>query len=209
MPAQTGFTQATRNVGSIKNTGFEFVANYQNNDNKFKYGINVNLTTVKNKIEELAPGQNQVSNLQSLEFPTTTSGNASWAVFSMSKVGGSIGEFYGFQTDGIIQSQAEIDALNANAKTKNGSNVYYIASGTAPGDRKFKDQDGNGMITDADRVNIGSPMPKFYGGFNLNGEYENFDFNIFFNYSVGNKILNYVKRNLTSMGGNGSVGLEM
>lgn len=208
MPAQTGFTQATRNVGSIKNTGFEFVANYQNNDNKFKYGINVNLTTVKNKIEELAPGQNQVSNLQSLEFPTTTSGNASWAVFSMSKVGGSIGEFYGFQTDGIIQSQAEIDALNANAKTKNGSNVYYIASGTAPGDRKFKDQDGNGMITDADRVNIGSPMPKFYGGFNLNGEYENFDFNIFFNYSVGNKILNYVKRNLTSMGGNGSVGLE-
>ncbi len=207
MPAQTGYTSATRNVGSVKNYGFEFNVDYRNNIKNFKYNINANLTTIKNKIEELSPGKNAVANLQSLGFPTT--GNTSWAIFSMSKVGGSIGEFYGFQTDGIIQSQAEIDALNANArKVNNNNNIWYIASGTAPGDRKFVDQNGDGIITDDDRVSIGSPLPKFYGGINLSGEYKNFDFNLFFNYSVGNKILNFVKRNLISMGGEGSIGLE-
>ena len=133
MPAQTGFTKATRNVGSVKNNGFEFSVDYRDNSHDFKYGVNVNLTTVKNKIERLSPGKDAVANLQSLGFPTT--GNTSWAVFSMSKVGGSIGEFYGFQTDGIIQNQAEIDALNANARRLNqDDNVWYIASGTAPGD---------------------------------------------------------------------------
>lgn len=207
MPAQTGFTKATRNVGSVKNNGFEFSVDYRDNSHDFKYGVNVNLTTVKNKIERLSPGKDAVANLQSLGFPTT--GNTSWAVFSMSKVGGSIGEFYGFQTDGIIQNQAEIDALNANARRLNqDDNVWYIASGTAPGDRKFIDQNGDGVITDADRVSLGSPLPKFYGGINLSGEYKGFDFNLFFNYSVGNKILNFVKRNLISMGGEGSIGLQ-
>lgn len=207
MPAQTGFTKATRNVGSVKNNGFEFSVDYRDNSHDFKYGVNVNLTTVKNKIERLSPGKDAVANLQSLGFPTT--GNTSWAVFSMSKVGGSIGEFYGFQTDGIIQNQAEIDALNANARRLNqDDNVWYIASGTAPGDRKFIDQNGDGVITDADRVSLGSPLSKFYGGINLSGEYKGFDFNLFFNYSVGNKILNFVKRNLISMGGEGSIGLQ-
>lgn len=207
MPAQTGFTKATRNVGSVKNNGFEFSVDYRDNSHDFKYGVNVNLTTVKNKIERLSPGKDAVANLQSLGFPTT--GNTSWAVFSMSKVGGSIGEFYGFQTDGIIQNQAEIDALNANARRLNqDDNVWYIASGTAPGDRKFIDQNGDGVITDADRVSLGSPLPKFYGGINLSGEYKGFDFNLFFNYFVGNKILNFVKRNLISMGGEGSIGLQ-
>lgn len=207
MPAQTGFTKATRNVGSVKNNGFEFSVDYRDNSHDFKYGVNVNLTTVKNKIERLSPGKDAVANLQSLGFPTT--GNTSWAVFSMSKVGGSIGEFYGFQTDGIIQNQAEIDALNANARRLNqDDNVWYIASGTALGDRKFIDQNGDGVITDADRVSLGSPLPKFYGGINLSGEYKGFDFNLFFNYSVGNKILNFVKRNLISMGGEGSIGLQ-
>ena len=207
MPAQTGFTKATRNVGSVKNNGFEFSVDYRDNSHDFKYGVKVNLTTVKNKIERLSPGKDAVANLQSLGFPTT--GNTSWAVFSMSKVGGSIGEFYGFQTDGIIQNQAEIDALNANARRLNqDDNVWYIASGTAPGDRKFIDQNGDGVITDADRVSLGSPLPKFYGGINLSGEYKGFDFNLFFNYSVGNKILNFVKRNLISMGGEGSIGLQ-
>ena len=51
MPAQTGFTKATRNVGSVKNNGFEFSVDYRDNSHDFKYGVNVNLTTVKNKIE--------------------------------------------------------------------------------------------------------------------------------------------------------------
>jgi TonB-linked SusC/RagA family outer membrane protein len=207
MPAQTGFLEATRNVGSIKNRGFEFMIDFRDYTKEFKYGINLNLTTVKNKIEELSPGMDAVANLQSLNFPTT--GNTPWAVFSMSEVGGSIGDFYGFKTDGIIQTQAELDALNENARRlANDENVWYNTSGTAPGDRKFVDLNGDGRITDDDRTNIGSPIPAFYGGINFTGEYKNFDFNLFFNYSAGNKILSFVKRNLISMNGEGSIGLQ-
>jgi TonB-linked SusC/RagA family outer membrane protein len=207
MPAQTGFLEATRNVGSVKNSGFEFLVDYRDYSKDFKYGISVNLTTVKNKIEKLAPGMDAVANLQNLNFPTT--GNTPWAVFSMSKVGGSIGDFYGFKMDGIIQTQAELDALNENArKTANDQSVWYNTSGTAPGDRRFADINGDGRITDDDRTIIGSPIPDFYGGINFNGEYKNFDFNIFFNYSYGNDILSFVKRNLISLNGEGSIGLQ-
>ncbi|KAA6328620.1 TonB-dependent receptor SusC [termite gut metagenome] len=77
-----------------------------------------------------------------------------------------------------------------------------------PGDRRFVDTNRDGRITDNDRVIIGSPIPDFYGGFNFNGEYKNFDFNIFFNYSVGNEILSFVNRNFISMNGEGSTGLQ-
>ncbi|RKD90346.1 TonB-linked SusC/RagA family outer membrane protein [Mangrovibacterium diazotrophicum] len=207
VPAQTGYTSATRNVGSVENKGFEFSLGYKNYDNPFKFGVNFNVTTVNNKIVSLSKGKDSVANLQSLDFSTT--GDESWAVFSMSYVGGSIGDFYGFQEDGIIQTQAEIDALNENAKAiAQDDNVWYISSGTQAGDRKFVDQNGDGVITDDDKVTIGSPIPDFYGGITFNGEYKNFDFNLFFNYSVGNDILNYMKRNLTSININGSVGME-
>jgi TonB-linked SusC/RagA family outer membrane protein len=207
VPAQTGYLVATRNVGSIKNNGFEFMIDFRDNSRDFKYGVNVNLTTVKNKIEKLANGVESVANLQNLNFSTT--GSTPWAVFSMSEVGGSIGDFYGFKTDGIIQTQAELDELNRIAREKaNDPNVWYNTSGTAPGDRRFVDINGDGVITDDDRTNIGSPIPTFYGGINFNGEYKNFDFNLFFNYSAGNKILSFVERNLISLNGEGSIGLQ-
>lgn len=207
VPAQTGFLEATRNVGSVKNSGFEFVVDWRDNRREFKYGINVNLTTVKNKIEKLAPGMDAVSNLQTLNFPTT--GGTPWAVFSMSKIGGSIGDFYGFKTNGIIQTQAQIDELNKIAREKAGDpNIWYNTAGTAPGDRLFVDTNNDGRITDDDRVIIGSPIPDFYGGINFNADYKGFDFNIFMNYSVGNDILSFVNRNLTQMNGEGSVGLQ-
>lgn len=206
VPSQTGFETATRNVGSIENTGFEFSVDYRNYDSEFKYGLNVNLTTVNNKINRYTDDLTALTNFSNLNFANY--GSYSWQVYSMSEVGSSIGKFYGFKTAGIIQNQAELDALNAKARELNGPNVSYIALKTAPGDRKFVDIDGDGVITDKDRVKLGSPLPKFYGGFTFDGEYKHFDFNIFFNYTVGNKILNYAKRNLMSLNGAGSVGLQ-
>ncbi len=207
MPSQTGFLSATRNVGSVKNSGFEFLIDYRDYSKPFKWGISFNLTTVKNKIEKLAPGMDAVANLQTLNFPTT--GSTPWSVFSMSQVGGSIGDFYGFKTDGIIQTQEELDELNARARElAKDPDVWYNTSGTAPGDRRFVDIDGDGRITDNDRVVIGSPIPDVYGGIEFSGEYKNFDFSLFFNYSIGNEILSFVKRNLISLNGEGSIGMQ-
>lgn len=203
---QSGFTSASRNVGSIKNNGIELSLGYRNSASEFQWGISGNITTVNNRIQSLTNGLNSVGNFYNLNFPTY--GAASWTVFSSSRVGGNVGAFYGFKTDGIFQNQSDIDALNAQATAQNGANTFYQASSTSPGDRKFVDVNHDGRITDDDRVIIGSPIPKWYGGVNFDASYKNFDFSMFWYISYGNQILNYEKRNLQSLATNGGVGIE-
>ncbi len=63
----------------------------------------------------------------------------------------------------------------------------------------FADTNGDGLVNDDDRVPIGNPQPKFYGGLNLDATYKAWDFNVYFYGSEGNKILNYVESNLESL----------
>ena len=67
------------------------------------------------------------------------------------------------------------------------------------GDIKYKDLNGDGVINENDRTNIGSPMPKFTFGWNNTFRYKGFDLSIFINGSYGNKVMNLTKRNLTTM----------
>ncbi|MGY3053664.1 TonB-linked SusC/RagA family outer membrane protein [Pedobacter sp. UYEF25] len=202
-PPQTGFAYADLNAGSIRNSGFEFSLGYRESANPFKYGINFNLTTINNKLLSLAPGQDAITNLGGLGFSNV--GGSTWVTFSQSKIGGPVGEFYGFRSDGIFQSQAEIDALNAKA----GTGSFYQFATTVPGDRKFKDLNGDGKITDADREALGSPIPTFFSGLTLDASYKNFDINLFFYASVGGKIFNYAERTQETFGATqGGIGIE-
>lgn len=213
VPAQTGFTSAFRNVGSIDNSGLEFNLNYGKSTSKdFHYNVGLNFTTVKNKLLSLATGESYINNLGNLGFSSTGTNN--WVVYSRSYVGGPVGEFYGYKSAGIFQNQKEIDALNAIAVSKYGAgSAYQTTSGPAksavPGDRKFVDINGDGRITPDDQTAIGSPIPKFYGGLTFDATYKAFDFSVFFYGVSGNKILNYQERTLESFGSStGSVGIE-
>lgn len=213
LPAQSGFTNRTENVGSLLNDGVEFAVNYAHSTpSGFHYNIGLNLTTVHNKLLSLTNQLPTVPNLVSLGFSTTGSNN--WGTFSETAVGGPVGEFYGYKTAGIFQTQKEIDDLNANAVAKYGPGSYYEATtgplkSATPGDRKYVDVNGDGKITAADQVALGSPIPKFYGGITFDGSYKNWDFSLFFYGTYGNKIFNYQERTLESFGSStGSVGLE-
>ncbi|HMH23217.1 MAG TPA: TonB-dependent receptor [Puia sp.] len=213
LPAQTGFTQAYRNVGSVKNSGLEFGVNYARTaTGGFHYNIGLNLTTVNNKLLSLETGQNFIYDLASLGFPTTGSNN--WGTYSKSAVGGPIGAFYGYKSAGIFQAQKDIDALNAISVAKYGAgNVYQPTSGPAKsavvGDRKFVDVNNDGHITADDQTVLGSPIPKFYGGLTFDANYKNWDFSVFFYGVYGNKIFNYQERTLESFEtSTGSVGIE-
>ncbi|MBC8151419.1 MAG: SusC/RagA family TonB-linked outer membrane protein, partial [Bacteroidetes bacterium] len=208
VPSQTGFSTATRNVGSIRNSGLELGLEYRESSRPFKWGVNANVTTVANKIVSFADGLTSVGNFSDLGFPNF--GGNLWTTFTRSQVGGEVGAFYGFRSAGIFQSQEEINALNANAviRNDNKAGTFYQASTTAPGDRKFVDVNGDGKVGDDDRVIIGSPIPKFFGGLNLDGAYKQFDISMFWYASVGNDILNYARRNLQSLATNGGVGVE-
>ena len=198
-PAQTGYTFITRNVGSMNNKGVEIALNYRNTIGRdFHYGIGVTWSTIKNTLTSITSGTNYVTNFGGLGL----TGNG-WNEFSHSTVGGPVGEFFGYKTLGIYQSKAQIDALNAKAP----GGVYWQA-GTSPGDRYYADVNGDGVVNASDRVALGNPQPKFFGGINFDGTYKSWDFNLFFYGVYGNKILNYTESNLESFQKRGSEGVE-
>jgi TonB-linked SusC/RagA family outer membrane protein len=210
LPPQSGFASGYQNVGSLSNSGMEFSVNYAGGSGDFRYNIGVNVTTLTNKLLSLTNGLDNVTNLASLGFSTTGSNN--WGTFSKTLIGGPVGEFFGYKSAGIFQDQKEIDALNAIAQAKYGT-PYESTTGplksAVPGDRKFVDVNGDGKITADDQTSLGSPIPKLFGGLTFGGTYKNFDFNIFFYGTYGNKIYNYQERTLESFGSStGSVGIE-
>ena len=190
IPAQTGFTTATRNVGSIRNSGIELTLGYRQANNKFNWSVSLNVTTLKNEILSFTEGVTSISNLSNA-FGFIQQGANIWTIYSNSTVGGNVGAFYGFKTEGLFQSKEEVDAVNAQAKGIYGPSAYYQYSVTSAGDRKFVDLNGDSRITDADRAIIGTPIPKMFGGLNFDASYKNFDISLFLYYSYGNEIFNY------------------
>ncbi len=98
-----------------------------------------------------------------------------------------MGVFYGIRTDGIFQTQEEINAYVSTTGNK-------IQPNAVPGDIKFIDESGDGTISDADRVQIGSPFPDFTGGLNLGAESYGFDFNMFVYAALGQEIYSATRR---------------
>jgi TonB-linked SusC/RagA family outer membrane protein len=200
VPAQTGFTTAARNVGSIRNRGIEVSVDYRKSKKDFSYGVNVNFSTIHNELLSLTEGQTALSNFQLNENGLFgLGGSGSWGEFSLSKIGGPVGEFYGYKSDGIFQTQKEVDDLNSIAESKHGAGSVYQGT-TVAGDRKFVDVNGDGWVTPDDRVALGSPIPKILGSVNLDFTYKSFDFNAFFYGVSGNKIFNNNQSSLESFG---------
>lgn len=126
-------------------------------------------------------------------------GYGQWSdVVSMSTVGESLYNFYGYVVEGvykdfngIITSPISDKApLNADGTICTDPSKYNKSNTVWVGDLKFKDVNGDGRITEADKTNIGSPLPKFTFGWTNTFHYKNFDASIFVNDSVGNKVMN-------------------
>ncbi|CAM4042923.1 TonB-linked outer membrane protein, SusC/RagA family [Pedobacter westerhofensis] len=179
LAGSTGFTTYTTNVGSLENKGLEIDLQTVNlKGRNFSWTTNFNISFNKNKILSLANNNTPVA-----------AGFGSWL-----EVGQSIGSFRGYKVLGLFQNQAEIDQLNAAAKTKTGSSTaLYQLAATAPGDIKFEDVNGDGVITSADQKILGSAQPSFTGGFNNNFKYKSFDLSMLWQFSYGNEILNYTR----------------
>ena len=160
----------TINAGVVNNKGFEFDVAYRDSSGEFQWFVNANLSTVKNEVVSLNTAGPIINSGESLSTRTD--------------VGEPIGSFYGHIVEGIFQNQDEIDALNPDAA----NGIYYQASGTAPGDFKFKDVNGDGIVDDQDQTYIGSPIPDITYGFSLGGNYKRFDFSMAFQGIAGNDV---------------------
>ena len=183
VPTSSGFSTTLKNIGSIRNSGFEFSLNTINIDHGgFRWSSEFNITFNKNKIITLDGRQ---------EFRTggdATIHNTAQNPILL-RVGSPLGNFYGLVTDGIFQNQGEVDA--SSQKT------------AKPGDLRYKDLNNDGSISDLDRDIIGNSNPDFFGGFNNTFSFKGFDLNVFVQGTFGNEILNYGTFDLLNMtGGN-------
>lgn len=169
IPATTGITIAPfTNAGTLENKGWELTLSYKNSDNDFTYSVMANIGATKNKITRLGFADESFTDGFTIfdTHPTT-----------LTEVGGEIGRFYLFNTDGIFQNQAEIDA-------------HGIQPNAAPGDLRFVDTDGDGELNDDDKQFFGSGLPDFEYGMTFNASYKAFDFTLFLQGSQGNEIYN-------------------
>ncbi|WP_219222462.1 SusC/RagA family TonB-linked outer membrane protein [Pedobacter antarcticus] len=163
------------NVGTMQTKGFEFSLGYQDKAGEFSYGINLNATHYTATAKKLAQGNDIIA------------GNT--AIFgrtSLTREGYPVGSFYGLQTNGIFQNAAEV----ANYKNADGK---VIQPNAVPGDFKFKDLNGDGVINSSDRTFIGNPTPKLTFGLNLTAAYKNFDLTVFFTGNLGGDLVNVLK----------------
>ncbi|PCH52839.1 MAG: SusC/RagA family TonB-linked outer membrane protein [Flavobacteriaceae bacterium] len=165
VPAQSGLQEAPwQNAGEVKNSGFEFSLGYKDNDNDFKYGVNLIFATVKNEVVSLGKGSEFIdSGLFRENF---------YALRTV--VGQPMARFYGLKTDGLFQNQAEIDAQTAQ-------------TGVSPGDVRYVDADNDGNL---DMQFLGNALPDFTYSLNTNFEYKGFDLSVMLQGVKGNKIFN-------------------
>jgi TonB-linked SusC/RagA family outer membrane protein len=175
------------NIGEMKNNGFDLEIGYNNTafDGQLKYRIAATGSHYKNEIVSLYSDPNRFGD----------AANERQMLYSRYAVGSQFPEFWGYEVEGIFQTQAEADA-----HPQFGTTTY-----NAPGHFKYKDVNGrddegnltgkpDGKLNVDDRGFIGSPHPDFTGGLNIDLAWGAFDLNMFFYGSYGNEMMNYVTR---------------
>ncbi|MEE1898301.1 TonB-dependent receptor [Flavobacterium rakeshii] len=161
------------NGGDINNKGFEIAAGYSTNmGSDWRITVNANFSHNKNEVTRVATQNGIIYGESNLLFQ---------GIDEINRVeeGQPIGYFYGLQTDGIFQNQAEIDAYAQNGNP--------IQPNAQPGDVKFVDRNGDGVINADDKTNIGDPNPDYYYGLNVQLNYKAFDFSVYTYGAGGNQ----------------------
>ncbi|CAL1519532.1 TonB-dependent receptor [Chitinophaga sp. MM2321] len=167
------------NAGTMMNKGWEVSVGYSNNLGDFSYNVRGNISTFKNEVLSMGGGE-----------PIYTTAHLGETI-SKTEVGMPVGYYYGWLTDGIFQTQAEVDKSPQAGKS-------------TPGDIRFRDinsldADGNvvagpdGKLDAADRTIIGNPWPDFIYGINIGLNYKRFDLSMFWQGSQGNDVMNILR----------------
>lgn len=163
------------NAGIVENSGLEFAIGFSEQiTDDFKLSIRYNVATLDNNVVSVSGDG---------DFLSGGGFGVGQDPPARMEKGFPIGYFRGFVTDGIFQTQAEVDSYPT------------INNSVQPGDLRFVDINNDGVIDDNDRTNIGNPLPEATMGINLSIDFKNFDFGAYAFASVGNEIVRNYERN--------------
>lgn len=158
-----GASMPKDNMGEMRNRGWEFLINYRLKTGDFHHNFNFNIGDSKNEVIDF-PGYEQISGHNE--------------IYSLIREGETYGSYFGWKTEGVFQSWEEI----ANSALPVGFQSAAVSGNMgdiSPGDVKYKDQNGDGVIDEKDRVVIGTPYPRYTYGFTYNVDWKGFDFGMF------------------------------
>ncbi|HAD97910.1 MAG TPA: TonB-dependent receptor [Cryomorphaceae bacterium] len=165
------------NAGDVSNTGVELEVGYFTDPSReLRFSANYNVTFLNNKVTRTPEG---------IEFLPGAQFGVGGNVATRFEEGFPIGYFIGYETDGVFQSQQEID------------DAPVTQAGAKPGDFRFVDQNGDGKISfsdDSDQTMIGSPIPEFTMGLNLTFNYKGFDLSTNIYAALGHEIIRNYER---------------
>lgn len=186
LPPTTGYTRANKNIGKLRNDGVELTLNGSIiKSERFNWHSNFNISFNKNKIMELARGQRALTS------------NASYVSqfnkpLYLAEIGKPAGMMIGYIWEGNYQ-YADFDetapgvyVLKSSVTNNSGTRTGAVV----PGDIKYRDLNGDGIMTEADMTIIGRGQPIHTGGFSNNFTYKGFGLNVFFQWSYGNDLYN-------------------
>ncbi len=173
IPLVAGTAPPIQNVATARNRGVELALNYRKSGKHFRYSVGGNVSLVRSRITGLGRGGEPILSgyVQSAN-----------AFAAKTDVGHPAGAFFGYVTEGIFQTQEEV---NSHA---------FQNEGTAPGDIRFADLDNNGVIDQNDRTYIGNPTPDIAYGVNASVSWKGFECFIVFQGTQGNEIYNNTTR---------------
>lgn len=176
VPISTGYSDIvvpSINAGKVQNKGVEIAINSQNIKGKFEWNTSFNVSYNRNKVVSLNDS-----------VPLYTGSIGLNQNLSIQSEGHPVNSFYGFVTNGIFQTQGEVDKYAVQVP---GADPF---NRTSAGDIKFRDLNNDGKIDDNDRTYLGDPNPSFIFAMNNTFSYEGFDLGIFLQGISGNKIFN-------------------
>ena len=186
LPYITGFSSQWQNIGKIENKGLEINVNTVNIQKRsLSWQTDFNISFITNTLKSLQSGANSMY--------AASSFNSNFSGYDyIATVGSSIGQMYGYVFDGVYQSSDFNVTPDGKRYLKEGVVEISPHSGrpVEPGMVKYKDIDGDGVITANDRTVIGKGLPKFFGGITNNVRYKNFDLSVLLQYNYGNDLYN-------------------
>ncbi len=177
IPFYVGEAKPIGNVGKMENSGIELEAAYKFRVSDWNFRVSANASYLKNKLIEYG-NESGWENLDSFQGTGDISRAENGKPFPF---------FYGYKTAGIFQNTDEVKAY----KNDKGELLQPTA---VPGDVRFVDVDGNGIIDANDRTDIGKGMPDWTFGFNLGVSWKNFDLNMMWQGTAGNDIYDATRR---------------
>lgn len=165
------------NIMNFSNKGLELELGYRSHIGHVNYDMGFNISTDKNRV-------NYIDGLPDAFIQGGQYGSNGAIYLTRDVVGQPVSSFYGYQYQGLYRTTADVSSHATEAS-------LGITPDNALGNIMYKDLNGDGKIDESDKTFLGSPIPKFTYGYNLNISYKNVDLGVFFQGSYGGKIFNY------------------